>query len=125
MKRSPLTRKTGLTRKTALRQGGTLERRTELKKGKRSRGVPKNIYAEVLLRDGGCRAARLVPAVRCYGRIDPHHVLMKSQGGQDTAENLISVCRAHHDYIHANPAVSYGLGLLRHPDRSTNQTKGI
>ena len=80
----------------------------------KAKAVPKDVYQRVLARDGGCVARLLVPEVRCAGRIDPHHALMRSQGGKDTLEDLIAVCRAHHDYIHANPARSYELGLLRH-----------
>ena len=95
-----------------------IKRKTELKRGKpikkRVKPVAKDVYAQVLARDGGCVARPLVREVQCRGRIDPHHALMKSQGGQDTLEDLIAVCRAHHDWIHANPARSYELGLLRH-----------
>lgn len=113
MKRTPLKRKTELKRTGALKPTG---------KGmkKRVKAVPKDVYQQVLARDGGCVARTLVPQVRCAGRIDPHHALMRSQGGKDTLDDLIAVCRAHHDHIHANPAQSYALGLLRHPDRSTS-----
>lgn len=93
-------------------------KRSPIKRGKpiksKIKSVPKDIYQQVLDRDGGCVARSLIPDVRCVGRIDPHHALMKSQGGQDTLDDLIAVCRSHHDYIHANPAISYELGLLRH-----------
>jgi hypothetical protein len=39
---------------------------------------------------------------------------MRSQGGKDTLDDLIAVCRSHHDWIHAHPARSYEIGLLRH-----------
>lgn len=103
-----------------------LKRKTELKRGKplksKPKAVAKDIYAQVLARDGGCVARGLVPEVSCAGRIDPHHALMRSQGGQDTLEDMIAVCRRHHDWIHNHPARSYELGLLRHrrhPDTST------
>lgn len=106
MKRTPLKRKTELKRGEPIRRGQPIKKRVKV--------VPKGIYAQVLARDGGCVARALVPDIRCHGRIDPHHALMRSQGGQDTLEDMIAVCRAHHDWIHANPARSYELGLLRH-----------
>lgn len=118
MKRTPLKRKTELKRTGAPKPGTGLKRGTTNLKRKR-KGVPTSVHQQVLARDGGCVARTLVPEVQCRGRIDPHHALMRSQGGKDTLDDLIAVCRAHHDHIHANPAQSYSLGLLRHPDRST------
>jgi hypothetical protein len=114
MKRSPLQRKTPLKSSSTIKRGKPIK--TKVK------AVPKDIYQQVLARDGGCVARPLVPEVRCAGRIDPHHALMKSQGGQDTLDDLIAVCRSHHDYIHANPARSYELGLLRHRNYSDTDT---
>jgi hypothetical protein len=92
-------------------------KRTPLKRTKAVRSkprlVPSDLYAEVVRRDMGCVAQRLVPQVLCSGRLDPHHVLMRSQGGKDIAENLKTLCRAHHDWVHGHPAESYALDLLR------------
>jgi hypothetical protein len=33
--------------------------------------------------------------------LDPHHVVYKSAGGTDTANNLLTLCRKCHDDIHA------------------------
>jgi len=33
-------------------------------------------------------------------RQDPHHIIFKSQGGDDTPENLINLCRNCHDKAH-------------------------
>ena len=33
--------------------------------------------------------------------LDPHHVVYKSQGGADTLDNLITLCRRCHDSVHA------------------------
>lgn len=120
MKRSgPLRRLTPLRTRSTLKRTKSLERTglgDQLRRSTRKRkslGVPKEIREQVLSRDRGCRAERLVPEIRCFGPIDPHHVLRRSQGGPDTVENLISVCRAHHDWIHTHPARSYSFGLLR------------
>jgi hypothetical protein len=121
VKRSgPLRRLTPLRARSTLKRSAPLERSTPLARqlrrttGKRKAlGVPSDIKAQVLARDAGCRASRLVADVRCWGPVDPHHVLRRSQGGPDTVDNLIAVCRAHHDWIHQHPARSYDLGLLR------------
>jgi hypothetical protein len=94
-----------------------LQRKTPLKRSRAPKSKPKpvstDLYAEVVRRDMGCVAQRLVPEIKCAGRLDPHHVLMRSQGGQDTAQNLKTLCRAHHDWVHNHPALSYELDLLR------------
>ena len=43
-----------------------------------------------------------------------HHILPRSQGGSLTDEsNLLDVCHACHDWIHANPEMAKKLGLLK------------
>jgi 5-methylcytosine-specific restriction endonuclease McrA len=37
------------------------------------------------------------------GGLDPHHRLPRGRGGKDTYDNLVSVHRACHRFIHANP----------------------
>lgn len=32
--------------------------------------------------------------------VDIHHIVYKSQGGKDKAENLIALCRVHHEAAH-------------------------
>lgn len=100
-----------------MKRSGPLKRNTPLRaKSKlktRSKPVPKSVYQDVLARDMGCRAAEVI-RIPCAGRIDPHHVKRRSQGGEDTPENLVSLCRAHHDWVHAHPDESYQLGFLKH-----------
>lgn len=31
---------------------------------------------------------------------DPHHVTSKGAGGHDTGDNVVNLCRAHHNEIH-------------------------
>jgi hypothetical protein len=65
----------------------------------------------VIERDGGCSYQWVRPHV-CAGRIDPHHVWMKGQGGPDVDWNLTAVCRWAHDEIHNHPKQSERLGWL-------------
>jgi hypothetical protein len=99
VKRSPLKRKTPLRSKSKLKS--------------KPRSISESLRREVTLRDAGCVAQLLVREVVCSGHLDAHHVLMRSQGGQDTAENLKMLCRAHHEWVHRHPARSYELDLLR------------
>lgn len=108
MKRSPLKRTTTLKRGTS-----TLKRTPFRPKSKRPRGVPTSVRNDVFARDRGCVAVLLVRDVRCSGPLDPHHVLRRSQGGTDTADNLLTLCRAHHRWVHEHPALSIEIGLLR------------
>jgi hypothetical protein len=99
MKRSPLKRSTPLTAKKRLTS--------------KSRKIPDSVRAQVMARDMGCVAQFMIREVICSGHLDAHHVLMRSQGGPDTAENLKVLCRAHHEWVHRHPAKSYALDLLR------------
>lgn len=33
---------------------------------------------------------------------DPHHILLKSQGGDDVFGNIMPLCHTHHDEYHRN-----------------------
>jgi hypothetical protein len=100
VKRSPLARKT------------PLQRSAPIKRKHGSTAVPADVYLAVTRRDGGCVARRTIPHVSCFGRIDPHHIRRRSQGGPDTPENLVSLCRAHHSWVHEHITESLALGLL-------------
>lgn len=93
MKRAPLTRRTPL-------------------RAKRRPGVPVSVRAVVAARSAGrCELPRVTHD--CTGvAVHLHHRLMRSQGGPDTAGNLLHVCHAGHHAIHANPARSYAEGWL-------------
>lgn len=106
MKRSsPLRRLTSLQRRSTMRRHPTAR--------KRSKPVPAEVRDLVAARDRGCVGARLVPSIKCWGPLDPHHILRRSQGGTNDADNLVTLCRAHHDWVHAHPVTANELGLLR------------
>lgn len=103
-----------------MKRSGPLQRRTPLNRVSKTKrtarpGVPKDVLEAVVRRDGGCVARALIPSVFCWGRLDPHHLVRRSQGGPDTATNLKTLCRAHHSYVHDHPAEAYDLDLLRRP----------
>lgn len=37
----------------------------------------------------------------CYGGLDVHHIQSRGSGGGDTKDNLILLCRKHHNFAHA------------------------
>ena len=45
----------------------------------------------------------------------PHHILRRSQGGDDSDDNLLAVCKACHRWIHdrTNAAVALARGYIR------------
>ena|ERR1035437_9422216 len=43
---------------------------------------------------------------------EAHHRRIRGQGGDDTMENLILLCKEHHDHCHANPAEASEMGLI-------------
>lgn len=86
-------------------------KRTPLKNKRKP--VPKEVYQQVLARDMGCMGAQQV-RIPCAGRIDPHHIKRRSQGGLDTLDNLVSLCRAHHDWVHQHISEAIELGFLKH-----------
>jgi 5-methylcytosine-specific restriction endonuclease McrA len=42
-----------------------------------------------------------------------HHILPRSAGGKHTVANLLQICTACHEYIHAHPEESYRRGWLK------------
>lgn len=105
-----------INRRTPLRRGESILKRSAMRKHpskRRSLGVPEEVRAQVFARDRGCVAVLLIREIRCSGSHDPHHVLRRSQGGTDTIDNLVTLCRAHHRWVHEHPKISVDIGLLR------------
>ena len=79
--------------------------------------------------DKALSEARLVVADRCQGRCEGrtvvctgnaeavHHLLRRSQGGKHNAENLMALCTACHNWVHANPLAAVEKGLLLKPHK--------
>jgi hypothetical protein len=44
---------------------------------------------------------QIYPAWRWRASVVVHHIRTRGAGGQDTAENLLALCRLHHGYVHA------------------------
>lgn len=116
MKRGgPIRRRTPL--RATLEQVRAWERRSRKALPVHRRGTPSELRDAALIRDGGCKMRGVAGhgCPPCWGPIDPHHVLPRGRGGPDELSNLVALCRAHHDWVHAHPDLSKPLGLLRGP----------
>jgi hypothetical protein len=62
------------------------------------------IKRAIALRDGyACRLCRRpcrFDAPQISRRADPHHIVFRSAGGEDTLENMLQLCRWCHDDVH-------------------------
>ena len=79
--------------------------------------------------DGALVKSRKLVAERCQGVCEArlevctgqaeavHHVLRRSQGGGHDPSNLLALCTACHQYVHANPAEAVSKGLLRKSEK--------
>lgn len=123
LKRTPLKRSSKPLRRTRLKPGKPKRTMKRLPPAEYSL-----LRAKVLLRDGvQCRApeerqpppaprngsvymtcvAETTGPTRCSTTpnsspfpLAPHHIIFRSQGGEDTLENLITLCAHHHRRIH-------------------------
>lgn|SRR4030042_632576 len=43
---------------------------------------------------------RLKRCVICARRAEPHHIVSKGAGGDDSEDNLMPLCRCHHSELH-------------------------
>ena len=104
MKRTGLQRGSSQLKRTALKQRSSKKARTD-------REWPA-VRAAVIERDGGmCQA---LVAKDCTGRAEHvHHIVRRSQGGLHDMDDLVSLCRACHDYCHSEVAWSVANGFLR------------
>lgn len=112
-------RPSALVRRTTMpRPSAPMDRRApiakESTKRKKDRAAYRRMKAAVYERDGHtCQAAALVPDVACGGPLDPQHVIPRSAwaGGRLVAENVLCVCRRHHDWIGSHKQAAADLGL--------------
>lgn len=66
--------------------------------------------------NGQCQAAQAWPDIECYGRVDPHHIAPTGIYPElrCVTDNIICVCRRHHDQIHHHePLKAREAGLLK------------
>jgi hypothetical protein len=69
-------------------------------------GISAHLRHQVNLRDRGACRKRMPDGSNCGCRkwTDIHHIIPRAEGGLDTLENLITLCRAHHRQLHSRSA---------------------
>jgi 5-methylcytosine-specific restriction endonuclease McrA len=63
------------------------------------------ITKKAIARDGVCLYG-LIYQDGCLGPLDGHHIKFRGAGGADAPENVISLCRRHHDLAQARRITS-------------------
>ena len=107
-----------LERRTPLRRTGGLNRGrkrlapvSERKRAAREAAQP--VIDAVFARDGVCLASHRWDIFgSCRGRMTPHHLRKQSQGGEWTAECLVSLCEGHNGWVEDHPRLAHGIGLV-------------
>jgi len=76
--------------------------------------IPQHILNQVVLRDKG-RCSFQKHGRRCHHRrfLDIHHIKPVKDGGQNTVENLATLCETHHIYLHHQEEIDRSLALIR------------
>ena len=76
----------------------------------------KRVREAVLERDKRqCQAKDLVPEVRCWGPLAVHEVKPRGRGGDWlSVDEGITLCAAHHQWVHEHSLKAEELGLLKH-----------
>ena len=103
----------GLRRLAPLDRRGPLKPVSARRSGERVKR--RRVVASALDRDGGCVAAGLVVDVACWGPLDGHEPIARSawRAGYLEVDNVVTLCRAHHDWTHAHPDEATALGLRK------------
>lgn len=65
--------------------------------GRRTRVIPEQIRAALIVRDGGCRFPY---CTKPAGWTEGHHVRHWGQGGETALDNLVLLCSKHHHQVH-------------------------
>ena len=87
-------------------------RQDKLKAKREASAQMRALRAAVWGRDGGkCRACSTLVQLRSddpFKLMHAHHIRFRSAGGEDTLDNLVSVCGNCHDLIHRHLIVILG-----------------
>jgi len=81
---------------------------------KKRKHIPQHILNQVVLRDKG-QCSFQKHGRRCNHRrhLDIHHIEPVKDGGQNTVENLATLCEMHHIYLHHQEEIEQSLALIR------------
>lgn len=129
LKRTPLKAKTGLQRKTplkaktplqskpaegdgstwnGLKRNSTLQTKTPLKAKSPMKATPSKRHYGHLVKNGWCACCGM-------GSLETewHHIIYRSQGGDESDENMLEVCRSCHEKIHAGKITKEEVAFAR------------
>jgi len=90
-------------------------KRRRMRQGPSARQAAKDVeWTEArlawLVQHPRCKVRLSAPGV-CFGRMEVHHVLLRSQGGKnDGSTPLMTLCTAHHEWAHLNKAEATKVG---------------
>lgn len=102
MKRGQLTRGQPI-RRTRMRQGPSKKQAAKDAEWTKTR-------RQWLVMEPRCKV-RLTAPGDCLGRMEVHHVLLRSQGGKnDGSTPLMTLCAGHHEFVHLNKLKAMELG---------------
>ena len=70
----------------------------------RRKPIAAELRHAIYLRDQGQCAFKDKNGNRCSSQryLEFHHILPVSKGGKDTLDNLVTLCRGHHQFFHSN-----------------------
>jgi hypothetical protein len=104
-------------------------RRSPIKRKPRKAGaMPPGVREEVLNRDRWrCQAPYLgfQVNVRCSQGLHVHHALLRSHGGENIPEHLLTLCPLHHLWAHERDrAGAEAAGVIRRGEHSSEPPVG-
>ena len=105
-------------KRTPLAPGGPLKRRTPLRPRSNKKQAKALEFQPLMVacyrRDGWeCQLRHTLAECECWGPLHPHHILPRGRGGRDELANLVTLCAAHHQWVHLNPTDARAMGFLR------------
>jgi 5-methylcytosine-specific restriction endonuclease McrA len=96
-----------------MKRSGPMRRTPFKRKPLRREPMDPDLRDAVLRRDGhSCQLRHLVEH-DCRGEPHVHHIRLRSQGGEDSMDNLVTLCPDAHDWVHnRDRARAEALGLI-------------
>ena len=80
------------------------ERGRTLDVGRKTRTIPPAIRRALSMRDGGCQFPGCDHQI-----VDGHHVEHWIEGGETSLDNLVSLCRRHHRFVHEGGTTAHAI----------------
>ncbi len=100
----------------SVKRGGRLKRTPLRRVSDKQRAVIDELAASAVVvierSFGRCEANTPACPLREHEGVHRHHIKQRSAGGGHGPDNLLNVCAAAHDWIHAHPAESFEAGWL-------------